>query len=208
MPTSHPNQINEIVQISELIQPRSILDVGVGNGKYGFLLREYLGVNRNLSKENLIIDGIEGYEKYITDAQREIYNSIHISDLCGKIELPSKNYDLCLLIDIIEHFERDKGIEIVNYFSSISKYLLIATPWDIGDPAIRHDNPLEDHKYQWVKNDFQQFGNHNFIYNRNSLVILLGKDKDQLIFISRKMRHMFYKNIYDFIRRSIGIKRG
>lgn len=46
MPTSHPNQINEIIQIAELLRPASVLDVGVGYGKYGFLLREYLEANQ------------------------------------------------------------------------------------------------------------------------------------------------------------------
>lgn len=70
MPTSHSNQLNEIVQIAELLSPTSVMDVGVGNGKYGFLLREYLGSNRNIAKKDFVIDGIEGYEEYITAIHR------------------------------------------------------------------------------------------------------------------------------------------
>jgi len=206
MPTSHYNQLNEIVQISELVQPKSVLDVGIGNGKYGFLLREYLGINREFSEEDFIIDGIEGYEEYITEVHKKIYNSIYIMDLNNKLELPNCNYDLCLLIDIIEHFDRDKGIEIIKQLLSICKILLIATPWNIGDPSIRHSNPMEDHKYQWKKRDFSQFENHTFVYNADSLIALIGEDKKKLSFISKKMRSRFFKKIYEYIRCTLGVK--
>jgi hypothetical protein len=206
MPTSHSNQLNEIVQIAELLSPKNALDVGVGNGKYGFLLREYLGSNRNIAKKDFIIDGIEGYEEYITAIHREIYNNIYLFDLNGKIELPNKEYDLCLLIDIIEHFERDKGIELIKHFSSISKFLLIATPWNIGDPSLKHDNPLEDHKYQWTKNDFRQIRHHCFVYNPESLIVVIGQDAATLSRISKKMHHKFYKSIFEYIRILLNIK--
>lgn len=206
MPTSHSNQLNEIVQIAELIQPTSVLDVGIGNGKYGFLLREYLGSNRGLCKKDFIIDGIEGYEKYVTEIHREIYNNIRVFDLCSEADLPKNKYDLCILIDVIEHFERDKGIELIRLFSSISNFLLIATPWNIGDTTIRNTNPLEDHKYQWKQQDFNQFQHHRFIYNPDSLLAIIGEDINRLKFIQKKMRHKFYKKIYDYIRYSIGTK--
>jgi 16S rRNA A1518/A1519 N6-dimethyltransferase RsmA/KsgA/DIM1 with predicted DNA glycosylase/AP lyase activity len=36
MPSSHSNQINEIIKIALAVQPQSVLDIGVGFGKYGF----------------------------------------------------------------------------------------------------------------------------------------------------------------------------
>jgi hypothetical protein len=42
MPTSHPHQLNQIVELIMLTDPHSLLDVGIGFGKYGVLAREYL----------------------------------------------------------------------------------------------------------------------------------------------------------------------
>ncbi|MBA7677027.1 hypothetical protein ES703_85275 [subsurface metagenome] len=39
MPTSYYSQLNEIMELIVLTDPKSILDVGVGFGKYGFLSR-------------------------------------------------------------------------------------------------------------------------------------------------------------------------
>jgi len=44
MPTSHPFQLDDIVQLIIETAPLSILDIGVGFGKYGLLAREYLEI--------------------------------------------------------------------------------------------------------------------------------------------------------------------
>ncbi|MCG8685458.1 MAG: class I SAM-dependent methyltransferase [Desulfobacterales bacterium] len=207
MPTSHPNQINEIVQIAELLTPHRVLDVGIGNGKYGFLFREYLGNNRGLDKDQFVIDGIEGYEKYINDIHRHVYNNIHIQDLSEPINIDA-TYDLCILIDVIEHFERARGLELIEYFSTISEFLLITTPWNIGDPNIQHENPFQKHLYQWVKKDFRQFSNPRFIFNQDSLIVLIGNDKKKAKFVERKMQHRLFSKIYNYTRRALKLKKG
>jgi ubiquinone/menaquinone biosynthesis C-methylase UbiE len=42
MPTSYLNNIPDIITAIKSQNPKSILDVGCGFGKYGFLIREYL----------------------------------------------------------------------------------------------------------------------------------------------------------------------
>jgi hypothetical protein len=44
MPTSHKYQIKEIMELMVLINPKKILDLGIGFGKYGYLAREYLDI--------------------------------------------------------------------------------------------------------------------------------------------------------------------
>jgi SAM-dependent methyltransferase len=208
MPTSHPNQLNEIVQIAELVSPMRVLDVGIGNGKFGFLLREYLGLNRGYSKEEFVVDGVEGFPEYITDVHREIYNKIHTLDLSESLNLISDSYDLCLLIDVVEHFEREKGFQVMDHLVAIGDCVLVATPWDVGDLSIRNENPMEDHKYQWTKRDFAKYPNVKFVYNRNSLIAVIGRDDVLVNEVARKMRSRWRKAIYDYVRRLTGLKKG
>ena len=61
------------------VNPRSVLDVGVGFGKWGFLCREYLDVfnGRHFREDwKIRIIGIEGFEKYLHPASRYIYDDI------------------------------------------------------------------------------------------------------------------------------------
>ncbi|RME82607.1 MAG: glycosyltransferase family 1 protein, partial [Planctomycetota bacterium] len=81
MPTSLPNQINEILTLILGVAPQSVLDIGVGFGKYGFLAREYLEMEHGqgtYGKWTKRIEGIEAFEEYITPLHREIYDEIHI----------------------------------------------------------------------------------------------------------------------------------
>ena len=55
MPSSHHNQVSKILDIIINLNPQSVLDVGVGFGKYGFLCREYLE----------LWDGREEYKKFL-----------------------------------------------------------------------------------------------------------------------------------------------
>ena len=67
--------------IINALQPRSILDVGCGFGKYGMLLREYLDVwHERYDKERwqVRIVGIEAFEQYRNPfAQRDGDSNTH-----------------------------------------------------------------------------------------------------------------------------------
>jgi len=86
MPTSAPHNISRVLDIVLSLRPRSVLDIGVGTGKYGFLLREYLDMwvygdgstwpPRRVAR----IDGIEGCEKYIGEVQRSVYDHIYVGN--------------------------------------------------------------------------------------------------------------------------------
>jgi len=75
MPTSHLYQVIDIMELILFTSPESILDVGVGFGKYGFLSREYLELWDGRGKYcdwKIRIDGIEAYKDYITPVHRFI----------------------------------------------------------------------------------------------------------------------------------------
>jgi hypothetical protein len=45
MPSSRPTTIPVVIHLLRQIRPRSILDVGIGFGKWGHLFREYTDIN-------------------------------------------------------------------------------------------------------------------------------------------------------------------
>src|ERR1043166_5420096 len=109
MPSSRPNIIPTVVHLLRQLKPRSILDVGVGFGKWGHLFREYTDILESerdptryeRANWKVQIDGIEGFAAYITEMHRYIYNEIHIGnavDLLPKLGC----YDLIFMGDIIE----------------------------------------------------------------------------------------------------------
>src|SRR6266702_657302 len=88
MPSSRPNTVPTVIHLVRQLQPRSILDVGVGFGKWGHLFREYTDIQEaerdpaRYQRHNwqVKIDGIEGYPDYLTEMHRYLYNEIYTGD--------------------------------------------------------------------------------------------------------------------------------
>ena len=85
MPSSNFGHLFDVLSSVVLINPKSILEVGVGFGKYGYLFREYLDLaydeeTGGYKKWRRIIDGIEINDKYLTPVHEYIYNNIYIGN--------------------------------------------------------------------------------------------------------------------------------
>mgnify|MGYP003624391559 CR=1 FL=1 len=174
MPTSHPFQLNEIVNLTTILKPTTVMEIGVGFGKYGLLLREYLEIwGEGEVYEDWLrkIDGIEIFEAYIMDHHRVIYDEIYIGNALDI--MPERDcYDLILLIDVLEHIEYKHAINLLNICKQKAKHVIISTPKDIGHQGVGYDNIYESHLSQW---------------NRRSLREALGSDT---LFISNPHSHI------------------
>lgn len=189
MPTSHSGQINTIVDLVVAIDPKSILDIGIGHGKYGFLSREYLDVASDdvtYQHHKIRIDGIEGFPEYITDLQRLIYDEIFVGNALEVIDTIDRQYDLILMIDVFEHFTKEDGEAILAKCLKKAKHVLISCPKHMHEQGEDHGNKYQEHKFQWRKVHFKQY-NSVFIPNFYSLITLIGPDAAEI----KKKRGMY-----------------
>jgi len=177
MPTSQAGQISKIVKIISLVKPNSVLDIGVGFGKYGFLAREYLELwdgREDYHNFQRRIDGIEVFADYLTPVHQYLYNNIYHGNAFDIIPGLNQNYDLTLLIDVLEHFDKDQGTELVRLILEKSKLLLISTPKFLIEQGSAFNNQFETHRSLWKKRDLKKMGNSCFIFDKESYLTLLG----------------------------------
>lgn len=164
MPSSRPNTIPTVIHLLRQLQPRSILDVGVGFGKWGHLFREYTDINAaerdppRYRRENwqVRIDGIEGHAAYLTELHRYLYNEIHVGDACELLpKLPA--YDLIFMGDIIEHLDKSKGRELLRVaVTKAKKAVIVSTPrFETAQEGLCA-NELERHRSLWSARDFRK----------------------------------------------------
>lgn len=176
MPTSHPFQLNEITHLVTLLKPKRVLEIGIGFGKYGMLLREYLeiwGEGDDYAKWTRTIDGIEIFEPYILPHHRSIYDQIFIGnaiDILPEID----NYDLILLIDVLEHFEMEDAKRLLALCKTKSEHIIISSPKDIGTQGAGYNNEFEAHRSQWTSISLKKELDSQllFIPNRYSIIAL------------------------------------
>lgn len=188
MPFSFSNQISTIVGFAEQENPKSILDVGVGMGQYGFLLRTNLenvnlfeinGSNAHQRSKNqwmIRIDGIEGYPGYITPVHEYSYNNLLIGEALKLLpSLEDKTYDLVLAIDILEHFDKEQGVVFLKECQRVCRgSVLVSTPKEFVAQEVPA-NPLENHRSHWTEDDFRLCGFDYFLPNSLSLIAITKK---------------------------------
>lgn len=148
MPSSDPVSILPVLTMVKELKPASILDVGCGNGRYGFLFREILDWNygRFLMPEwETIIDGVEIEHSYITNVHRNVYNTVHCSDW---LEFKIKSYyDLIFMGDVLEHFNEEDWQKALMKAIDNSKVTIVVSPNWLGSSCQSewHGNKHERH---------------------------------------------------------------
>ena len=184
MPSSRPNIIPTVVHLVRQLKPRSILDVGIGFGKWGHLFREYTDIleaeqdpARYLRKNwQVRIDGIEGHAAYLTPMHRYLYNTINIGDAAALMKkMPP--YDLIFMGDIIEHFEKAPGLNLLGEaIARAAKAVIVSTPkYDTAQEDLC-GNELERHRSLWSARDFRDFeGAQVRTVDRTTLLAVLPK---------------------------------
>jgi 2-polyprenyl-3-methyl-5-hydroxy-6-metoxy-1,4-benzoquinol methylase len=185
MPFSYSNQLSTIIGFAEQQNPESILDIGVGMGQYGFLLRTNLeninlfeidGSNaRQRSKDQwkIRIDGIEGYAGYLTAVHDYSYNRLIIGDALELLSaMKDRTYDLVLAVDILEHFYKEQGINFLKECKRVCRgSVLVSTPKEFIEQDVPA-NPLENHRSHWTEEDLKQCGFDFFLPNSLSLIAI------------------------------------
>jgi hypothetical protein len=159
MPTSFYGQISTILDFIVKEGPRTILDVGIGFGKYGVLCRELLDITSGRYWKDdwrIRIDGIEGFSEYRNPIHDYAYDRVYyglIQEVLDKLEI---KYDMALMIDVLEHFNKEEGYKAVDRLLKKCRMLLISVPAIPSDQSYL-SNELEKHRSVWKPGDFKRY---------------------------------------------------
>ncbi len=177
MPVSAYDNIDPILSYIIDLEPRRILDVGVGHGKYGFLCREYLEVqpHRYSPSEWLTeIVGIEHWDKYHNPVWDYAYNKVVLGDARDLIDQLGQ-FDLVIFADIIEHFEKADGVKLIERALSVSKWVIVSTPCVFVDEEDYYEtigNKQMRHLSLWSRKDFANY--HALFRERSQCFVALA----------------------------------
>ena len=173
MPTSNPRIITPILEHISKNAPESVLDIGIGFGKWGALVREYTDVVHYRFYKNeweVLIHGIEIHEKY-KNPNWDHYNQIFIDDACELMPYVNDFYELVIFTDVIEHIEKEKALVLLKEIFKKTKTLIVSYCNDEQHDI--KDNKHEDHVSKWSNADFEKFGTVKVLYKENNQAVLL-----------------------------------
>ena len=202
MPSSDTAQISTIIDLVQIINPGSSLDVGCGYGKYGYLIKESL-MEHVWDKDKNIVNAVEGYEAYIADTQKAIYNNIFICNAMSFEKYLLINYDLVTIIDAFEHLTVENGKLFIKEILKKSNYLLISVPRYVTAQSGLTDDPdkLEEHRAFWTRGMCKKMGNCLIIPNSARKTIVLYSQNGKFApaikkFCSKKLLLKFLPYIF------------
>ncbi|KUG25113.1 glycosyltransferase [hydrocarbon metagenome] len=206
MGTSNWQQISYCVGVIRDIIPKSILDVGVGFGRWGILSREFLEVweSRNNSKDwKVLIDGIEIFPGAIEDYHYRFYNNIYIADATEFVKKMEQHYDLIILGDVLEHISKEKAEKFLLDCLKKSDYVLLNIPigkyWKQEE---KYGNTHEQHLSFWSNSEFNKFGLirkkkfRDFLHRKYSVFVLSQKRSNLKNRLSYKEKIVVLLNQY------------
>ncbi|MBP7734985.1 MAG: hypothetical protein KA369_03340 [Spirochaetes bacterium] len=158
MPSNNLSSIFDIIETIRQVNASSILDIGVGFGKWGLLIREYFDLRPHKKKGyddwSIQLDGIEANEKYLTPVHDYIYNNVFIGEAIDILSNNNLYYDLIIAIDILEHFTKQKGLEFIKLCRNRCRTLFINTPNIYYKLQREYYNQYMLHLSGWDAEDF------------------------------------------------------
>ena len=145
-----------VLHYATAVKPVRVLDIGVGMGAYGFMLRQFLDVTHERIKPETwktVIDGVEVFPAYENPVWSYAYSSINMGDV--REVLPKLGeYDLIICADVLEHFPRTEAQQLVKDFLAKAPVLIATTPRFDYPQGAWGGNEAETHHCTLDSSDF------------------------------------------------------
>lgn len=145
MPSSNLHCAPEVIALAADVPHDSVLDIGPGRGKYGILLREFLG-------EIPRFDAVEAWGPYVIPRLHAIYDAVYTLDVMLMSRSALSAYELVLMVDVIEHLSHEDGLRLLD---RIKGTVVISTPENYFQNPEAETIWTEDHRSHWKVEEFQ-----------------------------------------------------
>lgn len=104
--------------------------------------------------------GVEQYEPYLTASMAKKIHDRYIYSDIRKLELEPKSVDAVVLLDVLEHFTKEEGLQIIrNMENWARKKIILFTPNGFLPQEHALDgNPLQKHISGWTVYELEALG--------------------------------------------------
>lgn len=172
MPSSMPYHFGFVIDAAMAAAPvKTILDVGIGYGKWGFLFHEFLDGHYDRvfpDQWKMEIHGVEIFEPYIKRFPwlKHFYKRIFCADIANLVLTKPRpkglheKYDIIYAGDVIEHLEKTPAVKMLRRLVQMSrKTLILSIPlgaaW-MGNKIVA-GNQWEHHRSTWSREEIEGY---------------------------------------------------
>ncbi|WP_435006695.1 class I SAM-dependent methyltransferase [Tundrisphaera lichenicola] len=158
MPIGSFTAVPYLAKILAVRRPARILDLGIGSGFLGAIVRQWVDLGVQPWRSLLI--GVEVWAEY-RNPLWDLYNLVIIETIQEYLSRHCEEFDCILLGDVLEHFEIREGVELLEQLKSRvapDGVLLVATPAQFHEQAAVHGNEFERHRSVWTAQQLEELG--------------------------------------------------
>ncbi len=174
------------------LNPDSVLDMGSGFGKFGVLCREYLELWDGRQKYDFRrrIDCVEVFQQYISPLHQYVYDNVYNEDILNIASRLDVKYELVLLIDVLEHFEKVDGTNLIKTLLTKTECILISTPKKPTPQKDAFDNVYETHRSVWTPNELSSLGHTAFVKDDVSWMTVISSNGNTISNFNKRIRRL------------------
>jgi hypothetical protein len=139
-----------------------VLDLGVGFGRWGMLVREFCDEWKGRAhRENwrVRLEGVEAFPKNVEEYHHHFYDWVHVCDAADLLARSKERWDLIIFGDVLQQWPKATARAALNRALDISDYVLVNVPLGEGwRRGALNGNPFERHRSSWAAGELLAFG--------------------------------------------------
>jgi Methyltransferase domain len=131
-------------------RPHTVLDLGMGFGGGGVIVREWL--DSGVKPWNTHLTGVEVWADYRNPVW-DLYNAIYTQTIEEFVASSDATFDFVLLCEVLEHFEGEQGRKIIAEVKrrvAVRGCLVVTTPAVFFRQPAVYGNEHERHRSAWT----------------------------------------------------------
>jgi hypothetical protein len=144
-----------------------------------------------------IIDGVDIWAANVTPFHKMIYDTVQVADIRKHVKVMPQ-YDVVLLADVIEHFEKAEGLHLLRgLLGKATKAVIVTTPVGFAPQGVVRGNEAERHRSGWWPGDFSDFARVVVDLEEHKMLIVLCKTEQAERTLRRlRLRRRMYRLVY------------
>jgi predicted TPR repeat methyltransferase len=132
-------------------EPTRILDLGIGAGDFGPLIKERF-------QRAIRLTGVEVWQKN-RDPNWDAYDEIFVEDMRSYLRRANGTFDFVMLIDVLEHLPKSEGRQLLDRVKHLARHgVIVSTPITAYPQLAVWGNPHQRHKCVWTDEDMKGEG--------------------------------------------------
>jgi len=136
----------------ELSSSRKVLDLGCGPNSPLHLIRN------NPKPLDVYAVGVDIFSPYIEMNRAHPIHSEYLQADIFDIDFPDNSLDCAILLDVIEHFDKDNFLKFLPKLQKIAKKIIILVPNGFIQQEMYDDNDHQEHKSGWTFDEMSELG--------------------------------------------------